>query len=540
MSCHHPYDLTAFLKQELTTPEAEAVRTHLAGCADCRRERVALDRVLGRMRQLPVVTPDAGFVARVLDALPYEVTLPFPVRATAPPTGSLWARLVRGWQERFAGFPMWALSVSAHLVLFAVLTVVFFRMGPQTDLRETARAREVAPREEHQPQRAPRFGGAGSNVNEDHFDPKQVQEPHHGGVLDPLTRVEDPIALLVALRTDGQRRREALTGNGGAEAERAIDLGLVWLTRKQAPDGTWDAAAEGGKAEFTTGLTALTTLAFLANGHTHLAGAHRGTVEAALSWLITNQRYDGLLGPDSGNYMYNHGLATAALLEALMMTGEERLRMPAEAAVLFIIHAQHESGGWGYTRRPRQCDTSVSGWQMLALRLARALGIRGAGVALQKGNEWVKAVTDEQGRVGYQARENFPNGPDSLTAIGLFGRAIGGYRPGHEINTAQATFLANRYRAPAGPATAPGAPETDLYAWHFAALALFQYGGEPWAATSGRLRERVLASQSATGPDAGAWVGPDRWTLHGGRVCTTALGVLTLATPCRYPRLHAE
>ncbi len=536
MDCHQPYDLIGYAKEHLAAPEREATRGHLASCADCRRELVALERVLGFVRAVPDIAPSPDFVARVMTALPAAAS----ARSLRRPTVPAWVAILRSLQERLQVFPVWAISVSAHVVLFAVLTILFFRYREPGEDRLAG----LKPADQHM---APSSGAGSSGAKvgpvsapNEHFDPAQTQDPRPRTLRDPLLRVDDPILALVPLRTDPERRKQAMATYGVGPVSAAVDSGLAWLASRQRPDGLWDSVAEGGKPEFSIGLTGLSTLAFLANGHTHLWGPYRLPVERGLNALIEAQRHDGLIGPDSGNYMYNHGIATLALLEALLLTEQEHLRMPAEAAVLFIIHAQGVEGGWGYTLRAEQCDTSVSGWQMLALRLARAAGIRGAGVALQNATGWIARVTNDKGHVGYQVRDHFPNGPQALTAIGMLCRELGGFKPGHEVNQAQAAYLLALRPGAREPAKTVAAGETDFYLWHFATLALFQHDGEAWRQWNAALSPVLLAAQVRDGAETGSWPSTDRWGVHGGRIYTTSMGVLTLSTAWRYPRVYGE
>ena len=69
--------------------------------------------------------------------------------------------------------------------------------------------------------------------------------------------------------------------------------------------------------------------------------------------------------------MYAHGQAAIVLCEAYAMTGDQQFRTPAQKAVEFIQRAQHIKGGWRY--RPGEAgDTSVLGWQLMAIQSARA------------------------------------------------------------------------------------------------------------------------------------------------------------------------
>ena len=66
--------------------------------------------------------------------------------------------------------------------------------------------------------------------------------------------------------------------------------------------------------------------------------------------------------------MYDHGLAAIALSECYGMTGAKTLRAAAQSALNFIMESQDpKGGGWRYEPRTPG-DTSVSGWQIMALK----------------------------------------------------------------------------------------------------------------------------------------------------------------------------
>src|SRR5205085_1909141 len=63
----HPGDLlSALLDGELTPGEEEGVRTHLAGCAECRRELAFIGEGRTFVRDLPPVDPPFGLFERML------------------------------------------------------------------------------------------------------------------------------------------------------------------------------------------------------------------------------------------------------------------------------------------------------------------------------------------------------------------------------------------------------------------------------------------------------------------------------------------
>src|SRR5207253_902634 len=113
-----------------------------------------------------------------------------------------------------------------------------------------------------------------------------------------------------------------------------------------------------------TAATALGLLPFLGAGHTHLKPTpYRETVFNGLEALRRRMDKQGYFG----GTMYGHGLATLAFTEAYSLTKDPKLRETAQRAVDFIAIAQNDrTGGWRY--QPRTIgDTSVVGWQVMAL-----------------------------------------------------------------------------------------------------------------------------------------------------------------------------
>ena len=105
--------------------------------------------------------------------------------------------------------------------------------------------------------------------------------------------------------------------------------------------------------------------------------------------------------------MYAHGQGAIVLCEAYAMTGDEMLREPAQRAIDFIVEAQHPAGGWRY-RPGEPGDTSVLGWQVMALRIFQSLptnalaGLaKSSAVAVQtRANHFVAWGTEVKSRPG--------------------------------------------------------------------------------------------------------------------------------------------
>ena len=85
-------------------------------------------------------------------------------------------------------------------------------------------------------------------------------------------------------------------------------------------------------------------------------------------------------------------MASIALCEAYGMTKDAKLREPAQKAIDYIIKAQHApSGGWRY--QPNQpADTSVVGWQMMALKSGEMAGLTVPPKVFEGIKKWLASV----------------------------------------------------------------------------------------------------------------------------------------------------
>jgi anti-sigma factor RsiW len=197
----------------------------------------------------------------------------------------------------------------------------------------------------------------------------------------------------------------------------ACSEALVWLCRTQEPDGSWNAEAWGGDQRFGVALSSLAVLALL--GSEPISMERTAAVRKAVGYLVKQQRATGEFGPSFSSTPYNHGITTLALLRAYHVLHDESLRPPLDRAVAVIREHQAPQGGWGYwgegTREP---NLSVTLWQIEALKLAVSLGWDGARPSVQRAVQWVASVADDRGFFGYRRADDFPSGPQTLTAIG--------------------------------------------------------------------------------------------------------------------------
>ena len=217
---------------------------------------------------------------------------------------------------------------------------------------------------------------------------------------------------------DPRIRVEVVSEEGGTTlTEAAVSRGLRWLSRHQDSDGRWSldnfdhspgCTCTGGGLHSDSAATSLALLPYLGAGQTHLAGHYRETVSRGLRWLLAEQEDNGdLRGDSEGNSgMYAHGQGAIVLCEAFLMTGDEVFRDPAQRAIDFIVKAQHSAGGWRYSPGDRG-DTSVLGWQLMALQSARAAGLRVPAETFESAAHYLDSVAHDEGaRYAYQPRLN--------------------------------------------------------------------------------------------------------------------------------------
>lgn len=351
----------------------------------------------------------------------------------------------------------------------------------------------------------------------------------------PMVRVAAAAALVVGAATlllwgargSGTRAPAVAV----APSEQAIDQALGWLARAQESSGAWDCVKWQGQREYEVGLTGLAMLAFLRGSAAPSEEAHEAVIWRSVDYLTRQQDASGAFGPAASGRMYNHGIATVALLEAYRRSQAPGLREPITRAIGFIRAQQLESGGWGYVCRDgEQANTSISVWQLHALQLARAAGIADTTPAYRRGIRWIGGVIDGEGCFGYERRGDFPSGSDTLTAMGAF-CLLSAMSPA-EAATPEARRVAQALRVVASK----GRQDTDFYRWFFLAHALRAAGDESLQAPLDRLHRSLVSMRRTEGAQAGSWEPAGMWSAVGGRIFTTAMATLALQAGHGAPR----
>jgi hypothetical protein len=343
------------------------------------------------------------------------------------------------------------------------------------------------------------------------------------------------------LARDPRLRKQIVSREGGTSAtEAAVARGLAWLAKHQSPNGNWSlhtfndvpecTCENSGQVVTDMGATSLALLPFLGAGQTHIVGKYKDHVLEGINYLLDNQIRDGDLsfGSRGNTRLYTHGQGTIVLCEALMMTGDRRLRNPAQEAVNFIVKSQHTAGGWRYN--PGQSgDTSVVGWQVMALQSAHAAGLIVPSQTLKKARQYLNQAQTSNSLYGYQ-----PGGSSTyvMTAEALLCRFYLGYNqksPGVEYGI---NYLVKNHM--------PSKPPFNLYYMYYGTQLMHHYGGQPWKTWNAQMQDLLIASQKTNGHRAGSWTPVESHDRAGGRLYTTAMAICCLEVYYRHLPIFRE
>jgi Squalene-hopene cyclase C-terminal domain len=343
----------------------------------------------------------------------------------------------------------------------------------------------------------------------------------------------------------GEKTRQTLVARyGGSQAsEAAVAAGLKWLAAHQGADGGWSFAhhltpsCKGRCANpgvplmvgARNGATGLALLPFLGAGITHKsAGPYRKTVSDAVEFLCRRMQPDGSLW-EKGGTMYSHGIASIALCEAYAMTGDRKLAPYAQRSIDFISRSQDPTGG-GWRYKPREKgDTSVTGWQVMALKSASLGQLSVSSQVVKKINPFLDSVARLEGsQYGYLTPKVEKN--HGTTAVGLLCRMYLGWRHSNPALQKGVEFLSEL-----------GPSENDYYFNYYATQVLHHWEGELWEKWNRQMRDQTVGSQDQNGHQRGSWYFKDDYSsLVGGRLYCTAMAVMILEVYYRHMPIYAN
>ncbi len=353
-----------------------------------------------------------------------------------------------------------------------------------------------------------------------------------------------------AYRSARNRKLLLQTFGGTEQSERAVTAALYWIAKHQSKDGSWslqqyvkqctDKSCTGpGGQESLSAATAMGLLPYLAAGQTHAsASPFQRVLSAGVSWLVSHQQPDGDLSAKADSQMYSHGMATIALCEDYGISRDRSVGVAAQRAIQFIHAAQNtKTGGWRY-HPGEEGDTSVVGWQFMALKSAQMAGLQVNPAVLDGARKWLASVANGGagnggfgvGQFSYQP-EGGPTPPMSAAAL-LCCQYLHVDRHDPAIVGGARYLMANQ----------PDLDAHNLYYWYYATQVMHNLADMDWETWNGKMRTILVDSQTREGCAAGSW-DPDKprrdaWGAAGGRLMTTSLSCLTLEIYYRYLPLY--
>ncbi len=343
----------------------------------------------------------------------------------------------------------------------------------------------------------------------------------------------------------GRMSRTAIARAGGnAASEEAIAMALKWLAEHQNTDGSWSLVhtagrcqgrcpnpAPGDPRDSLRAGTGLALLPFLGAGQTHLDGKYKRVVARgldALSRMAKNEKQGASWRDPGGAGAYTHGISAIALTEAYGMTGDSAMASAAQAAVDYIVACQGSDGGWRYTPGQVPGDTSVVGWQIMALKSASLAKLRVPPVAATGAAKFLDSVSQE-----YGSEYSYVPGDKATptrSSIGLLCRMYLGWKKDNDALGDGVAKLASRGPSP-----------NNFYFNYYASQVLFQYTGgkgRMWRDWNMKLRDQLIAQQETTGHPRGSWFVEGPHNDRGGRLYTTSLATMTLEVYYRYMPIY--
>ncbi|HBY57400.1 MAG TPA: hypothetical protein DEG96_06010 [Candidatus Atribacteria bacterium] len=327
------------------------------------------------------------------------------------------------------------------------------------------------------------------------------------------------------------------------EVNQALTRALDYLAREQTKEGYWSQS----RNDYKVGIAGLALQAFI--GGECVPKDYSSNINAAINFLKSNYHpssdyqadtedraiYGGIIAENKS--MYEHAIATLALIEALVKNNDLSLAPIIEDALQLIIRAQnteHKSellggpinpdsedyGGWRYEPDSTDSDISVTGWQILALKGALSAGFSIPEWSLPEAADYLRSCYDED----YHSFGYTSSGGEGCAraSIGALGLQLSGYPDDPLIKPALRYIQDN---APTWEFEDPG-EGWPFYYWYYGSRAMLLAGGEYWRIWKNWTCRLLIDHQN----DDGSWTGAQREEEM--EIYTTALGALILELCC--------
>ena len=306
------------------------------------------------------------------------------------------------------------------------------------------------------------FGGRGTGIAKGHARPLRRNQSHRTG-----------------------RRRRALLAGQASNADRQLEPRKVHtnvqrqiLHRRRRPgialgrDGDGPAAVPCRRANAQP-----------------RNGPFQKTVAGGVYWLISHQKADGDLSADAQSQMYSHGLAAIALCEDYGMSRDKTVGVAAQKAINFIQAAQNtKTGGWRY-HPGEEGDTSVVGWQLMALKSAQMAGLTVNPATLDGTKKWLQSVSaGGAGKRQRWAAGQFSYQPDGgptppMSAVGMLcSQYLHAGRADPVVTGGVQYLMANQ----------PDAANRNIYYWYYATQVMHNMADKDWDTWNRKMRKILV------------------------------------------------
>ena len=299
----------------------------------------------------------------------------------------------------------------------------------------------------------------------------------------------------------------------------ALEKGAAYLYTQQRQDGSFS-------EKYPTAMTGLAIMALMAVGQTPDDPTHGPAIRRGLNYVLSQMRDDGYLGQNDNSRMYGHGICTLMLTEAAGMTRDEilerRLIEACKRGVKIILAAQaiqksgDQQGGWRYEPTSTDSDLSLTGWQTMALRSAKNIGVTVPAASIQAAVNYIRQHAGADGGFDYQGKTDNP----TLRGIGMLALPVCGVYDAPELAKSTAKMFADppKWQGP-----------WFYYRTYYASVGMYQMGDEAWNRFFPLVDDALLPHQS---PD-GSWPEPpgnnELSNYAGTPVYSTSLSMLALA-----------
>jgi len=294
-------------------------------------------------------------------------------------------------------------------------------------------------------------------------------------------------------RVGGMARSAAMMRSGGKEgSERAVMAGLNWLKAHQNEDGSWS-------DQFKPAMTGLAVLCFLGHGETQTSADFGPTVKKALDWLIERGgEFDGRFsltkdGWGGNDGVYQHAICAYALGEYYSMTQDDRVKDVLTKSVKYIVDGQKDDGSWAYRyAKGDKSDTSVTGWQVQALKAAHLTGLQIPGVdeALDKCMLYLKEAQCSDGGFGYHGKEEEHYGLGGVGTLCTYFWKQDKDKLVHE----GIKYIIDKTKN--GEPVEYKGPKADLYGWYYNTQACLMFGGNAWTQWNRWFQDEIANAQN--------------------------------------------